>query len=165
MTCIDFDPIWAPEKYKAFVSDDVCATIGPATFREFSLPYNNRLYQPWGHGLMHNCGPNPCQHLYLDHNPKLKGLNLAYKYSQGDFPKFREIFAGWGIFHLMLDNELTPEAMLAAFNHMMETLAPDVIGVPICFVDDTWRDEDITALYWEMREIGNEYATNIRWQT
>ncbi len=164
MTCIDFDPIWAPEKYKAFVSDDVCATIGPAVFKEFSLPYNNRLYQPWGHGLMHNCGPNPCKNLYLEHNPRLKGLNLAYKYSQGDFPQLRQIFAGWGVFHLMLDNELTPEAMLAAFRHMMETLAPDVIGVPICFVDDTWRDEDVTALYWEMRKIGDEYAASMHWQ-
>jgi hypothetical protein len=63
----------------------------------------------------------------------------------------------------MMDNELTPEAMLASFRHTMETLAPDVIGVPICFVDDTWHDDDITALYWELRRISNEYAANMRW--
>ena len=51
MTCIDFSPAWAPEKYKSFVSDDICATIGPDLFREFSIPYNNRLYKPWGSGF------------------------------------------------------------------------------------------------------------------
>lgn len=40
MTGIDFDPVWAPEKYKSFVSDDVSATIGPTLFQEFSRPYN-----------------------------------------------------------------------------------------------------------------------------
>lgn len=163
MTGIDFDPIWAPEKYKSFVSDDVCATIGPQLFREFSLPYNSRLLQPWGSGLMHNCGPNPCKNLYLEHSPKLKGLNVAFKYSQKDFPAIREIFAGWGMIHIMLDNELAPEEMLSSFRYTMETLAPDVIGVPMCFVDDTWSDEDVIALYWEMRKISNEYATNMRW--
>jgi hypothetical protein len=165
MTGIDFDPVWAPEKYKSFVSDDVCATIGPQLFKEFGLPYNSRLYQPWGSGLMHNCGPNPCKSLYLDHEPKLKGLNVAFKYSQHDFPAFREIFAGWGIIHILLDNELTPDEMLSSFRYSMETLAPDVIGVPLCFVDDTWSDEDVIDLYWEMRRISDEYAANMRWSS
>ena len=164
MTCIDFDPMWAPEKYKGFVSDDVCATINPKFFNEFSIAYNNRLYAPYGSGLLHNCGPNPCKFHYLEHTPRLKGLSLAYKYSQGDFPELRQIFAGWGILHVMLDNELTPEAMLAGYRHMMETLAPDVIAIPAVFVDDTWKDEDVTAIYWELRKIGEEYARNMRWQ-
>jgi hypothetical protein len=163
MTGIDFDPVWAPEKYKSFVSDDICATIGPDIFKEFSIPYNNRLYAPWGSGLLHNCGPNPCKHVYLEHSPKLKGLNLAYKYSHQEFAEFREILAGWGIMDIMLDNEPTPEAMLDAFQEMMETLAPDVIAIPICLVDDTWHDADVTALYWDMRKIADEYAANMRW--
>lgn len=163
MTGIDFDPVWAPEKYKAFVSDDVCATIGPAIFESFSRPYNNRLFQPWGSGLLHNCGPHPCKQLYLAHNPKLKGLSVSYKYSYKDFPELRKIFAGWGIIHILLDNESTPEQILQSFRHTMETLAPDVVGVPLCFVDDTWRDDDVTALYWDMRKIADEYAKNMNW--
>jgi hypothetical protein len=163
MTGIDFDPLWAPEKYKSFVSDDICATIGPDLFREFSIPYNNRLFAPWGSGLMHNCGPNPSMHSYLDHTPKLKGLNLSYKYSRKDFSELSEIFAGWGMFHILLDNELEPQQMIEAFTTMMETLAPNVVGVPLCFVDDTWADTDITELYWEMRKIADEYAKNMKW--
>jgi hypothetical protein len=163
MTGIDFDPAWAPERYKSFVSDDVCATIGPRIFEVFSRPYNNRLFQPWGSGLLHNCGPHPCKHLYRGHEPQLKGLSLSYKYSRKDFSELRQIFAGWGIMHVLLDNETTPEAILAAFRDIMETLAPDVIGVPICSVDDSWRDDDVTALYWDMRKISDQYAANMRW--
>lgn len=165
LTTLDFDPVWAPEKYKSFISDDVCATISPKTFKEFSLPYNNRLFQPWGSGMLHNCGPNPCKGLYLEHTPKLKGLNLAFKYSHMDFPALREILAGWGIVNILMDNELTPEAMLASFRYTMETFCPDVVGIPVCFVDDTWHDEDVTALYWDMRKIADEYAANMHWMS
>jgi hypothetical protein len=51
------------------------------------------------------------------------------------------------ILHVMLDNELSPEAILAAFSRMAETLAADVVGIPIWFVDDAWQDRDVTALY------------------
>jgi hypothetical protein len=163
MTCVDFNTEWAPEPYRSFVGDDVSATIGPDLFREFGLPYNSRLLRPWGSGVLHNCGPHPSRNIYLDHDPRLKGLHLAYKYSHKDFPALREILAGWGVIHIVLDNELTPEAMLSAFRSSMEMLAPDVIGVPVCILDESWSDEDVTALYWEMRAISNEYAASMRW--
>ena len=163
MTSIDFDPAWAPEKYKGHVSDDICGVISPKTFREFSIPYNNRLYRPWGSGLMHNCGPQTSKHLYLEHDPKLKGINCAYDYSRDDLPELREIFAGWGMVEVNFDSGETPEEMLEGFRYIMETLAPDVIGVPICTIDETWSDDDITAFYWDMRKIADEYAANIKW--
>ena len=163
MTGMDFDPIWAPEKYKSFVSEDVGATISPTHFAEFSIPYNNRLFAPWGSGLLHNCGPNPSAHLYLEHQPKLKGLNLAYKYSRDDFETLRDVFAGWGMMHVLLDNEPGAEDQIAAFRYMMECFAPDVVAVPMAFVDDDWPDDDVTAFYWEMRKIADEYAANMKW--
>jgi hypothetical protein len=102
-------------------------------------------------------------HNYLDHTPKLKGLNLSYKYSRRDFPELSKIFAGWGMMHILLDNEFEPQQMIEAFTTIMETLAPNVVGVPLCFVDDTWADEDVTGLYWEIRKIANEYAANMKW--
>jgi hypothetical protein len=53
--------------------------------------------------------------------------------------------------------------MLESFRYMMETLAPDVIGIPMIFVDDTWHDDDVTAIYWDMRRIADEYAANMKW--
>ena len=163
MTSIDFDPVWAPEKYKSFCSDDVCATVSPRIFREFALPYNSRIFQPWGSGLLHNCGPNPCMCQYLEHDPKCKGLNCSYRYSHNEFPRLREVFAGWGIIEAMFDCGERAEEMVAGFRQMMETLAPDTIGVPVCVIDDTWADDDIRSLYWEMRKIADEYVRCIKW--
>jgi hypothetical protein len=141
----------------------VCATIGPDLFEEFSIPYNDRLYKPWGSGGLHNCGSNPCKDLYLAHDPKIKYLNCSYRYSHKEFVELRDIFAGWGIVKPMFDNGETPDEMLAGFRYMMETLAPDTLGIPICIIDDTWTDGDITDFYWGMRKIGEEYAANMKW--
>jgi uroporphyrinogen-III decarboxylase len=163
LTSVDWDPVWAPEKYKSHVSDDICGNISPKAFREFSIPYNNRLYEPWGSGLMHNCGPQTPKWVYLEHNPRLKGINCAYDYSYGDLADLGEIFAGWGIVEVNFDSGETAEEMLEGFRFMMETLAPDTVGVPVCTIDESWADDEITAFYWEMRKIADEYAANMRW--
>lgn len=160
---LDFDPLWHPEKYKSFCSDDVCATIGPQVFKEFSLPYNNRLYQPWGSGGLHNCGPHPCKSLYLAHEPRVKYLNCSFRYTRNELPEFRELFAGWGVIEAMFDNGETAEEMLDGYRYMMESLAPDTIAIPYCIVDRTWPASDVTGFYWEMRKIAEEYARQMRW--
>ncbi len=30
-------------------------------------------------------------------------------------------------------------------------------------IDDSWSDEEVTSLYWDMRRISNEYAASMRW--
>ena len=63
----------------------------------------------------------------------------------------------------MFDMGERAEEMLAGFRLMMENLAPDVLTIPICIVDNTWRDDEVTDLYHEMRKISEEYARNMRW--
>ena len=164
LTTLDFDPVWAPEKHKANLSDDISVPVGPRAFREFSVPYNNRIYAEWGSGILHVCGPQAAKAAYLEHAPKLKGLNVAYEWTKDELPALREMFAGWGMVEVNFDMVgERPEEMLAGFRHVMECLAPDVVGVPICTVDEGWTDDEITAFYWDMRKIGAEYAGNMRW--
>jgi hypothetical protein len=162
--CLDFDPIWHPEPYISFCSDDVCATISPKVFEQFSMPYNERLYAPWGSGGLHNCGPHPCQALYTRHPHPVKYLNCSHRYTQADYPRLRQVFAGWGVIEPMFDCAETAEEMLAGYRQMMEALAPDVLAIPICIVDTRWSDDDITSLYWEMRKISQEYARSMKWR-
>lgn len=161
--CLDFDPIWHPAKYISFCSDDVCATLGPKLFEEFSLPYNDRLYAPWGSGGLHNCGPHPCKGLYTRHKQPVKYLNCSHHFSRKDYPALREVFAGWGVIEPMFDLNERAEEMLSGYRQMMESLAPDTLAIPICIVDNTWSDPDITDLYHEMRKISVEYARAMRW--
>ena len=160
---LDFDPVWHPGKYISFCSDDVCATLGPKTFEQFSLPYNDRLYAPWGSGGLHNCGPHPCKAMYTRHQRPVKYLNCSHHFSQKDYPALREVFAGWGVIEPMFDLGERAEEILAGYRQMMESLAPEVLAIPICLVDNTWSDSDVTGLYHEMRKISAEYARNMRW--
>src|SRR5665648_1057 len=47
---------YIPRKYGLRVSDDVLAEISPAHYREFAVPYNNRLSEEFGGIFVHSCG-------------------------------------------------------------------------------------------------------------
>jgi hypothetical protein len=161
--CLDYDPVWHPEKYISFSQDDVSATISPKVFEKFSLPYHDRLFAPWGSGGLHNCGPHPCRELYLRLQNPVKYLSCSHHYTHKEYPALKQIFAGWGVIEPMFDLNESAEEMLVGYREMMENLAPDTLAIPTCLLDNTWSDDDITGLYHEMRKISEEYAGAMRW--
>jgi hypothetical protein len=138
--------------------------IGPAMFEIFSKPYNNRIFAHWPGGLLHNCGPHPAAHYYLDHTPPINGINCSFQYTRNSLPLLRKAFAGRGLVQVMFDNGETAEIMVAGFRFLMEELAPEVIALPVPQVDDSWSDAEIIELYYAMREVAIEYAANMRWR-
>jgi hypothetical protein len=163
LTCTDFDPIWVPPHLKGFVSDDVCASIGPDTFAEFSIPYNNRILQSFRGGRLHNCGPNPSVHLYLNHEAEPLGLNCSYRYSRADLKELKASFSGRGVIEFNFDNGESPDEIVRGFEEIAHGLAPDVIGMPLLFLDHSWSDEDLRGIYAVLRGISERYAREIRW--
>lgn len=163
MVSIDFDPVWAPEGKKGFVSDDVCATISPEAFRQFSIPYNERIFQAFGEGRIHNCGPHPSADLYLEHHPRCLGINCSYRYTRNDFPRIKEAFRGRGILELNFDNGETPEEVLRGFEDAADSLAPDVAAVPVLVFDDSWEDDDLEGTYRELKKTAEIYARSMNW--
>jgi hypothetical protein len=164
LTCIDFDPLWAPEGRKGFVSDDVCAGLSPEHFREFSMPANNRIFSAWRGGRIHNCGPHPAAALYLDHDPPIDGLNCSFRYTRQDFPRLREAFAGRGLVELMFDNGETAREIVAGYEEAASALAPDVLAVPVAWLDGKWTDVDIRDLHESLRRVSERYAAEMRWK-
>ena len=124
VTSTDFPYVWQPEGRKGHCSDDICAQFSPEFFNRFSKPYNNRIFERFGGGMMHNCGPNPCAGEYLWHDPRIKAVDLAYDYSKNDLPAFKEAFTGKGIIYFGLP------ADPGEYRRVMELLAPDVIAIP-----------------------------------
>jgi hypothetical protein len=163
LTCIDFDPLWAPEGRKGFVSDDVCAGLSPDHFAQFSRPANNRIFAAWRGGRIHNCGPHPALELYLDHDPPLDGLNCSFRYSRADLPRMREAFAGRAVVELMFDNGESPAQILQGYEEAARVLAPDVAAVPIVWLTQDWRDDDIRALDNDLRKLSARFAASLRW--
>ncbi|TFG64154.1 MAG: hypothetical protein E4H36_03745 [Spirochaetales bacterium] len=158
MTSVDWFYFWQPEGKKGHVSSDPNANYGKDLFYRFDVPYNNKVMEKYGPGLLHNCGPNPCGPYYLDHSPALSGVNLSYRYSKDDFPALKKTYRGRGVIYIIFDNE-SPEEALAGYNSTMEILAPDVIALPIVFIAE--ETEDILRLYERFAAVGKEYARRV----
>jgi uroporphyrinogen-III decarboxylase len=164
LTCIDFDPLWAPEGRKGFVSDDVCAGLSAEHFREFSMPANNRIFSQWRGGRIHNCGPHPAAGLYLEHDPPIDGLNCSFRYTRQDFPRLAETFSGRGLVELMFDNGETAQEIVAGYEEAASAFAPDVLAVPVAWLDGRWTDSDIRDLHDSLLRVAERYAAEMRWK-
>lgn len=156
LTSTDFFYSWCPEGYKGHMSSDLCASYSPRFFREFDVPANSPVFAKYGPGLLHNCGPNPCVEEYLNHNPNISGINLAYNYSKNDLPKIKKALQG-KIVYFFYEEE--PWSALCNYRHTMEQLAPDVIAIPILSVHD--ESIDPAELYGKFREVSEEYAHRV----
>lgn len=163
LTCIDFDPAWAPEGHKGFISDDVCASFSPEIFKTFSRPYNNKILRNWPGGRMHNCGPHPSIDLYLDHDPPLNGINCSFRYTREELPNIKQAFKGRGIVEFMFDNGETPEEIIAGYQEIADSLAPDVAGLPLVWLTDDWKDDEIRDLYHGLKDVSERYAREMNW--
>ena len=164
LSCIDFDPVWAPEGSKGFVSDDVSAGLSPGHFRAFSMPANNRIFRQWRGGRIHNCGPHPAAGLYLDHDPPIDGLNCSFRCTRGDLPHLPEAFGGRGLVELMFDNGESAAEIVAGFEEAARLLAPGVLAIPVVWLDARWADGDIRQLYEELRSVATRCAADMRWK-
>ena len=164
MSSIDFDPVWAPEGRKGFVSDDVSAGIAPHLFRRFSMPANNRIFSRWQGGRLHNCGPHPSADVYLDHTPPIDGVNCSFRYSRSGLSRFRPAFRGRGIVELMFDNGETMGEILQGFEEAANALVPDVVAIPVIWMNHSWTDDAIRALDADVRRIAVRYAQEMCWK-
>lgn len=163
VTSTDFVWEWFPEGKKGHVSDDVSAMYKPDFFKEFSIPVNNRVYRKYGPGTIHNCGPNPCVNVYLEHTPRISGADLNYKYSKNDLPGFRKPFSGRGVIYLGMGYSSLEETV-AEYKYIIDSLAPDVIAIPSIFIDEKMVDSgkcDVKTLYSELLRMSKEYARRI----
>lgn len=159
VTCTDFPYWWCPEGRKGHCSDDISAMVSPASFNRFSKPFNNRIFQRFGGGMMHNCGPNPCAGEYLWHEPRIHAVDLAYEYSKKDLARFKKAFKGEGVIYFEFTDSM--EENLAEFRKVAETLAPDVIAIP-CITCSP--GDDVEGIYNAFLEISKQYAAKMNWK-
>jgi len=163
LTCTDFVWEWFPEGKKGHVSDDVCAMYSPQMFKEFAIPVNSRIFRKYGPGMLHNCGPNPCVEYYLEHNPEISGVDLNFKYSRDDLPKFKKVFKHKGILYLGMDFS-SEEQTIADYRYIMDSLSPEVIAIPSVIIDESYIKSgkcDVRRLYNTLRLMSESYAQQV----
>jgi len=160
LTTTDFPDLWFPEGKKGHTSDDVSAMMKAEWFVEFSRPHQSRIYQRFGPGGLHNCGPHPALEHYLDHDPPITAVDVAHAYSAADLPRFKKAFAGRGIIYLEFG--LRGQQAVDAWRRVMELMTPDVVVIPIISV---LPPEDPPALHARFLEIAKEYARRMNWRS
>ncbi|HEY63842.1 MAG TPA: hypothetical protein G4O02_04670 [Caldilineae bacterium] len=72
-------------------SDDGSVNLSPELFAEFVAPYNRRLLEEFGGGLIHTCGA--CEHL-LEEYAKLPATGVELNLRLVNYDKAREILEG-----------------------------------------------------------------------
>ncbi len=161
ITTTDYPAFWYPEGWKGHTSDDVCATFGPAIYREFSAPYHAQVFAEFGAGGLHNCGPNPCHEEYVAHRLSPRSLDLVDTYSHADLPAFKRSLKGKAFIYLYFDSGtnsgLTPDTW---YRDLMELMAPDVLVVPVVGAIDL---EEAIEFGRRFRPIAREYARRMEW--
>ena len=151
---IDFFFGWCPPGFKGHCSDDISAMIRPKMYDEFSGPYHAMIYEKYGCGGLHNCGPNPCQESYVSQKLSPIYLDLAERFSQQDLPKMKHSLKKKAFIRWCSEMTDTKE-IVECYRQNMELLAPDVILVPIYTLDSVEQGEE---LYDALYPISVEYA-------
>jgi hypothetical protein len=157
ITTTDFPALWFPEGFKGHVSDDISANFGPPIYAEFSAPYHARIFREFGCGGLHNCGPNPCHAAYVAHEYSPRNLDLADTYSHSDLPKFKVSLKRKAFIYLGWDGSGDP---VAWYRELIETLAPDVIVVPLWVLKPEDHPEELCQ---QLRPLAQEYARRMEW--
>ena len=159
ITTTDFPDYWFPEGRKGHVSDDISANISLGLYRKFSLPFHDMVFAQYGGGGLHNCGPNPCLEGYLEHTPRLRAIDLSFRYSKDDLPAIKSRCRKQALIY-MGEFPSKPQEALDTFRGIMELMSPDVVVIPVLNV----RIEDNPAeLYAAMRTVSEEYARRMDW--
>jgi len=78
-------------------------------------------------------------------------------------PRIKDAFRGEGIVELMYDNGERADEIVRGYEEAADILAPDVIAIPVVWLDETWTDQAIGDLYRELRKVSERYAREIRW--
>ncbi len=158
ITTTDFPAFWFPEGFKGHVSDDISANFGPEIYAEFSAPYHARIFEEFGCGGLHNCGPNPCHAAYVAHKYSPRNLDLADVYSHNDLPKLKVSLKKKAFIYLGWDS--ISGDPVSWYRELIETMSPDVIVVPSFALKPEDHPEDLCRL---LRPLAEEYARRMDW--
>ncbi len=161
ITTTDFPDFWFPEGYKGHVSDDISASFGPELFAEFSAPYHARIFEEFGRGGLHNCGPNPCHAAYVAHPVSPRSIDLADTYSHDDLALLKQSLKGRAFVYLSKDDVRgSVTDPVEWYREIMELMAPDVVVVPAITVADVETGNELGP---RLGQVAREYARRMEW--
>ena len=64
----------------------------------------------------------------------------------------------------MFDNGETAAQIVRGFEEAVGALAPEVVAIPVVWLNQAWTDVDIRSLYEDLREVAGRGAREMRWR-
>ena len=153
----DFVELWFPEGMKGHVSDDISACISPEMYNLFSGPYHDMIFDVYGPGGLHNCGPNPCAVEYVGQRRIPGCIDLGSRFSFQDLPALRDACKGKAFIYLAWEGEPDP---VDWFRSVVEICSPDLLVVPLFNFGNI---DDAKEVYPKLKTIAEEYAKQLNW--
>jgi hypothetical protein len=170
MMNIDWDVSWYPEGFKGYVSDDPCANFGIETFETFSKPFNKKMYDRFGYGGFHNCGPHPCAAAYCSYEEgnnrkRVKAVNCSLRFTYGQIDKYISVFSGSEtlLYFLIEEDFYNARQAVELYSEITEKGTKyNVICIPYYAIDSkSHNDNEIKDIYSEFLKISKEYALSL----
>ena len=63
----------------------------------------------------------------------------------------------------MFDNGETAVQILQGFEEALAALVPEVVAIPVIWLNQSWSDGDIRGLYEDLRGAAGRAARHMRW--
>jgi len=167
MMNIDWDTSWYPEGHKGYVSDDPCANFGVDLFEKFSKPFNKKIYDRFGYGGFHNCGPHPCASGYIDYGAdRVRAVNCSLQYTHKEIDKYLSVFSGSGtVLYFLFEEEFyDSKRAIELYSELAEKGARyNIACIPYYAIDAAlYRDDEISDIFNEFLKISKEYALSLK---
>jgi len=153
----DFFEAWFPEGAKGHVSDDTSSAFGPNMYMQFSAPYHALVFDEFGRGGMHNCGPHPSHAAYFDNPLSPRAIDVEDRYSHNDLANLRRSLRKKAFVYLGWEGDGDP---VPWYRGIMEQMAPDVVVIPVIKLAPTDHPEELCQA---LRPIADEYARRMDW--
>ncbi|RLG23205.1 hypothetical protein DRN85_09765 [Methanosarcinales archaeon] len=173
VTTTEWDEKWSPEGKKGYVSCDLSAMYSPKFFKKFAIPSNNKIFEKYGGGLLHNCGPHPAVEYYLLHEPKIFGITCDYwDLDTRTLEKIKILFDHRAILYVEMRITDSIHSVATDYKRLMDALTPNVIAIPWMWIGpspslysspphiDVYRDTPI--IYTELLKVAKEYARRMK---
>jgi hypothetical protein len=167
MMNIDWEPSWYPEGHKGYLSDDPCANIGIPMFEDFSKPFNKKIYDAFGYGGFHNCGPHPSVDAYIDYGKdKVKAVNCSLKCTFNDLGRFVSAFKGTEtVLYFLLEEEYyNAQKSIKMYEELISKgIENNIACIPLYAIDSSiYPDGEIREIFQNFLKLSRKYALNLK---
>ncbi|MHB1276655.1 MAG: uroporphyrinogen decarboxylase/cobalamine-independent methonine synthase family protein [Candidatus Humimicrobiaceae bacterium] len=167
MMNIDWEPSWYPEGHKGYLSDDPCANLSIPLFEVFSKPYDKKIYDAFGYGGFHNCGPHPCAGAYIDYKKdKVKAINCSLKCTYNELDRFISVFKDTEtVLYFLFEEEYytAPKSIKLYEEIIKKGIDNNIACIPFYAIDNSiYSNDEIKDIFESFLKLSKKYAGHLK---